>query len=61
MNSCELVASISAIACALSKQCSKDELSILAAAFTQLGDSIATILAHDEVCNNKDSNDQCEC
>ena len=52
MNSCELVTTISAIAIALSKQCSTDELSILGAAFTQLGDTLTTIVAHDGVCNS---------
>lgn len=51
MNSCELVTYVSSIACAISKSCSKDDVTILAAIFTQLGDSLETILAHEEICN----------
>jgi len=56
MNSCELVTTISTIAIALSKQCSTDELSILSAAFSQLGDTLATIVTHDEICNSNKEN-----
>lgn len=52
MNECELVIFISSFACALSKCLSSDELSLLAAAFTQLGDTIATILTQREICDN---------
>lgn len=54
MTSCELVTFVSAAACALSKSCDDDELSVMAAVFTQLGDSLATILAHDAVCSGKE-------
>ena len=53
MNSCELVTLISAIACHLSNTCIKEELSILAPALTQLGDTLQTILAHNELCEDK--------
>jgi len=43
LDSCELVSSISALACLIAKDKSIDELSILAAFFTQLGDTLATI------------------
>lgn len=53
MTSCELVTFVSAAACALSKCCNDDELSVMAAVFTQLGDTLATILAHDEFCRGE--------
>lgn len=51
MQSCELAAAITAIACGLSRCLSKDELTILSVALTQLGDTIATILTQEELCN----------
>lgn len=50
MNSCELVTFISSLACAISKCYTKEELSVLATAFAQLGDTLSTILAHDDLC-----------
>ena len=50
MNSCELVTFISSAACALSQNCTEDELAILAAVFSQLGDTLDTILVHKEIC-----------
>ncbi|HHU74381.1 MAG TPA: hypothetical protein GXZ28_07160 [Clostridiales bacterium] len=49
MGECELIAFISTIACILSKCCSTEELTLLAAIFTQLGDSLATILTKREL------------
>ncbi len=48
MQSCELVAYITAVACTISKCCSKEELPIIAAFFTQLGDTLQTIIANEE-------------
>ncbi|MGB8455915.1 MAG: DUF6774 domain-containing protein [Anaerocolumna sp.] len=53
MQSCELVATITAIACAIANNCSEDEISVLAAAFNQLGDTLATILAREDINNNQ--------
>ncbi len=50
MNSCELVTYVSSIACALSRFCDRDDLALMAAVFTQLGDTLQTILTHDEIC-----------
>lgn len=50
MNSCELVTFISSLACAIAKTHSKEEISALATVFTQLGDTLSTILAHDDLC-----------
>ena len=59
MNSCELVTYISSLACAISKTCSKEELPVLATILTQLGDTLETILAHEEACqkNNVTNNE----
>ena len=43
MNGCELVTLISTLACAIAKDKTIDEISLLATIFTQLGDSLATI------------------
>lgn len=50
MDECELVLFVSTVACSLSKCCSTDELNILSVAFTQLGDTLATILAKRQLC-----------
>jgi dolichol kinase len=44
MDDCELVAFITALACGISKCFSEEEIEILGASFTQLGDTLATIL-----------------
>lgn len=43
MNSCELVTFISALACTIAQNKTQEEINILAAIFTQLGDTLATI------------------
>ena len=55
MQSCELVVTISAIACAISKGKSPDEIALLATIFSQLGDTLATIAAQEALCaaNNR--------
>lgn len=45
MEPCEFVTFISTLACAISKDKTTDEITILAAFFTQLGDTLATIAA----------------
>lgn len=56
MNSCELVTFISSLACAISRSCDPDDIAMLAAILTQLGDTLATITVHEEICskNTKD-------
>lgn len=50
MDECELITLVSAIACAISKSCSDDdELALLAAIFSQLGDTLATIITKREL------------
>lgn len=43
MNSCAFVNFISLLACEIAKDKSQDELAILSAFFTQLGDTLATL------------------
>ena len=49
MDECELVMFISTVACSLAKCCSTDDLTILSAVFSQLGDTLATILTKREL------------
>lgn len=53
MQSCEFVTFISSIACAISQTCSSEELSLIGAIFTQLGDTLTTLALHDEICSKK--------
>lgn len=53
MTSCELVTFVSSLACAISRNCPPEELVVLATVFTQLGDSLETLLAHEELCKSK--------
>ena len=46
MSSCELTASITAIANALACQLTTDQLNLLGAVLTQLADTLLTIAAH---------------
>lgn len=52
MNSCELVTIISSLSCAIAEAFTEEELVVLATVFTQLGDSLATILANNEFNKN---------
>ena len=45
MNSCAFVNFISLLACEIAKDKSQDEVAILAAFFTQLGDTLSTLTA----------------
>jgi hypothetical protein len=54
MQSCELAASITAIACTIAQCCNKEDLPLIAASLTQLGDTLATINAQEELCEKKD-------
>ena len=51
MNSCELVNLISMLSCLIVQNYNNNEIALLAAIFTQLGDSLATILANEELLN----------
>ncbi len=55
MNPCELTTSITALANALACKRTTEELSLLGAIFTQLGDTLATIAARKSICESSDS------
>lgn len=52
MNPCELTASITAVANALACKLSTDEIGLLGAVLTQLGDTLATIAAQKSLCED---------
>lgn len=56
MQSCELVSYITAVACAISKCCSNYEIAVLSSAFNQLGDTLATIAAQNQLCDKDEDN-----
>lgn len=49
MNSCELVNLVSMLTCLIVQNYNDNEIALLSAIFTQLGDSLATILANEAV------------
>ena len=51
MNSCELTASITAVANALACKLSEDELNLLGVTLTQLGDTLLTIATQRSICS----------
>lgn len=53
MNSCEFAATISALACCIAKGRSEEETALFSAVFMQLGDTLATIAAHQALCEIK--------
>ena len=52
MNSCELTASVTAVANALACKLSDDELTLLASVLVQLGDTLVTIVTQRSICEN---------
>jgi hypothetical protein len=53
MSPCELTTAVSALANVISANLSDDELSLLGAILTQLGDTLETISVQREVCKNR--------
>ena len=53
MKSCELVAFVTAVACKINECFPPEEVSLLAAVFTQLGDTLATLVTSEELCDKK--------
>ena len=53
MNSCELTAAVTAAANLLSGRLTVNELSLLGAVLTQLGDTLATIAAQRTLCDDE--------
>lgn len=54
MNSCEYVAQITAISCALARGKSDKDLALLASLFTQIGNNLSAMIVYKEVCDSKD-------
>ncbi|MGL5437097.1 MAG: DUF6774 domain-containing protein [Lachnospiraceae bacterium] len=54
MKSCELVATITAIACCIAENKSAEELEFISAFLTQLGDTLATISAAEALCQGEE-------
>ena len=50
MNPCELTATITALANAIAKNHTVDELNLLGVALTQLGDTLTTIATQRSIC-----------
>ena len=53
MNSCELTASITALANTLACKLTDDEVTLLGVALTQLGDTLLTIATQRSICKPK--------
>ena len=53
MHPCELTASITAVANMLAGKLTVDELSLLGAVLTQLGDTLATIATQKGICEER--------
>ena len=53
MYSCELTASVTALANALASNLTQDELNLLSAVLVQLADTLATISVQREISNSK--------
>jgi len=60
MQPCELAAFVTSVACALAKNSTDDELTIMSAIFSQLGDTLTTIQAQNNICNKIPQNDSDE-
>lgn len=54
MDGCSLNLTISALACAIAKDKSNEEIGLLSAFFNQLGESLETIQAGNELCCNQE-------
>lgn len=52
MNSCEITASVTAVANALACKLDNDELTLLASVLVQLGDTLVTIVTQRAICEN---------
>lgn len=58
MNPCELTATITALANALSCRLTNDQMSILGAVLVQLGDTLATIATQRSLCSHEENTAQ---
>ena len=53
MNSCELVAYVSSLACMISKCSSREEMEVMSAVLIQLGETLHMMLVHEENCTRR--------
>ena len=58
MNGCELTASVTALANAIACRMNSEELALLAAVLTQLGDTLNTIALRRSLCENTPASGQ---
>lgn len=56
MHDCEFISFITAVACTIIKCFPDEDLKLLAAALTQLGDTLATYLAQKSIKESKEEN-----
>ncbi len=62
MKSCELVTFITAVACNMASCYSEEELSMLSVIFSQLGDTLATIIANESfISSSQECAEEKEC
>jgi len=55
MQSCEFATLITALACCIADDRSPEEIALISSIFMQLGDTLATIAAHQALCAPKDA------
>lgn len=53
MNACQLTTAVTALANSIACGRSTDEINMLGAIFTQLGDTLVTIATHKGICDTK--------
>ena len=61
MNPCELTVSITAMANALASDLTNDELNVLGAVFSQLGDTLTTIATQRSICESASQSSDTQC
>ena len=54
MNSCELTASVTALANIIACKLDDDQLALIASVLVQLGDTLTTIITQKALCNKSD-------
>ena len=52
MQSCEFALSVSTLACCIAEGKSPEEIALISSIFMQLGDTLATIAAHQALCSH---------
>ena len=60
MQSCELAMLVTSLACCIAQDRSEDEIALISAVLSQLGDTLATIAAQEAFCS-PDKDDSCCC